>query len=422
MRIVLCKGQLLGPISGADETLVTYAVQLQKAGHSVSVLLMYRSAKDDPYSQRLLNSGVPVSWIASKFANTSLGTARKLGRRLLGTFPSSKQLIRGGARRVATGMASRNYQQCRDYLKQQNADLMHIITPDPSAMVMIRAGYDAGVPIMYQELGLPYHPPDFASYYREFTSVLSLCSEVAALSPKLVEYCRETLPISSPLSVLPIMSDEITNGSAAVHQLNGHVNFGFAARMEELKGPLVLMEAFAATYDHVPSVRLKLAGDGSQRRRVTSLAQSLNVADHYDYIGIYTKPDERAAFMHDVDVFVMPSFTEGTPNSIVEAMASGRPIIASAVGGIPDMIDSESAILVPPGDARALAKAMILLAENPQLRLRMGQAALERYRTLFSPNAVVPLMLETYSRVAALAGQPESLEAQQSCHPWSRYR
>lgn len=422
MRIVLCKGQVLGPISGADETLVTYAVQLQKAGHSVSVLLMYHSAKDDPYSRRLLTSGVPVSWIASKFAHRSLGTARKLGRRLLGTFPSSRQLIRDSGQRVVTGMASRHYQKCRDYLKEQNADLMHIITPDPNAMVMIRAAYDAGVPVIYQELGLPYHPPDFASYYREFTSVLSLCREVAALSPKLVEYCREKLPISSPLSVLPIMSDEITNGSAAAHQPNGHVNFGFAARMEELKGPMVLMEAFAATYDHVPGVRLKLAGDGSQRKRVAALAQSLSVANSYDYIGIYTKPHERTAFMHDLDVFVMPSFTEGTPNSIVEAMANGIPIIASAVGGIPDMIDAESGILVPPGDARALAKAMIVLAENPQLRRRMGQAALARYRTLFSPDAVIPLMLETYSRVAAQAKQPESFNANQSCHPWSSCR
>ena len=418
MRIVLCKGQVLGPISGADETLVTYAVQLQKAGHSVSVLLMYRSAKDDPYSQRLLDAGVPVSWIASQLARTSLGTARKLGRRLLGTFPSSKELIRNGARRVVTGMASRNYQQCREYLEQQNADLMHIITPDPNAMVMIRAGYDAGVPVIYQELGLPYHPPDFASYYREFTSVLSLCREVAALSPKLVEYCRETLPISGPLSVLPIMSEEVSNGSAAPHQANGHVNFGFAARLEELKGPMVLMEAFAATYDYVPGVRLKLAGDGSQRKRVAGLARSLSVADHYDYDGVYTKPEERASFMHALDVFVMPSFTEGTPNSIVEAMANGKPIIASAVGGIPDMIDHESGILVPPGDARALAKAMILLAENPELRKRMGQAALAQYRKLFSPSAVIPLMLETYSRVAARVKQPESLEASQSRHPW----
>src|ERR1044072_5167535 len=401
MRIVLCKGQLLGPISGADETLVTYAVQLQKAGHSVSVLLMYRSAKSDPYAQRLFDTGVPVSWMASKLAHRSLGTARKLGHKLLGTFPSSKRLIRSGAQRLVTGMAGRNYEQCRDYLKQQNADLMHIITPDPSAMVMIRAAYDAGVQVIYQERGLPYHPPDFASYYREFTSVLPLCSEVAALSPKLVEYCRETLPISNPISVLPIMSEEITNGNSTPQQTNGHVRFGFAARLEGLKGPKVLMEAFAAACEHVPGVRLKVAGEGSERKELAAMARSLGLADHYDYRGIYHSPEQRATFMPNLVFFVMPSFTEGTPNSIVEAMANAKPIIASAVGGVPDMIDQDSGILVPPGDPRALAKAMIVLAGNPELRRQMGEAALRRYRMLFSPGAVMPLMLETYARVAA---------------------
>jgi glycosyltransferase involved in cell wall biosynthesis len=417
MRIVLCKGQILGPISGSDETLVTYAIQLQKAGNSVSVLLMYRGSGEDQYYKRLLKAGVPVSWIASKLAHTSLGTGRKLGYKMFEMFPSSKSLIRRRALRLVTGMATRYYQRCRDYLAQQNADLMHIITPDPSAMVMIRAGYDAGIPVIYQELGLPYHPPDFESYYRQFTSVLPLCTEVAALSPKLAEYCREKLPTSNSLSVLPIMSDEIVNGARRPHA-NGKVTFGFAARMEELKGPMVLMEAFGATFDRVPNVCLKIAGDGSQRQKVTALARALRVSDHYQYYGIYSRPEERTAFMHDLDIFVMPSFTEGTPNSIIEAMANGKPIIASAVGGIPDMIDSESGILVPAGDASALAEAMVQLAQNPQQRIRMGQAAEARYRKLFSPQAVVPLMLETYSRVAVRNNGARQANGDKNSHPW----
>ena len=176
MRIVLCKGQILGPISGADETLVTYAIELQRAGHAVSVLLMYLPLAEDQYYQRLLKAGVPVSWIASKFAHTSLGTGRKLAYKMFEAFPTSKPLIRRRAQRVVTLMATRYAQQCREFFKQQNADLIHIITPDPSAMVMIRAGYDAGVPVIYQELGLPYQPPDFESYYQQFTSVLPLCT------------------------------------------------------------------------------------------------------------------------------------------------------------------------------------------------------------------------------------------------------
>ena len=418
MRIVLCKGQILGPISGADETLVSYAIQLQRAGHSVSVLLMYLPSAADQYYQRLLNAGVPVSWIASKLAHTSLGTGRKLAYKMFRAFPSSKPLIRRKAQQVVTGMAARYALQCREYFEQQNADLIHIITPDPSAMVMIRAGYDAGIPIIYQELGVPYHPPDFESYYQQFTSVLPLCAEIAALSPLLADHCREKLPTSKLLSVLPILSDEVVNGNTPERRTNGCVAFGFAARMEALKGPLVLMEAFAATSDRAPNVCLKIAGDGSQRQKVAARARSLHVSDRYQYYGVYTRPDERKAFMHDLDVFVMPSFTEGTPNSIIEAMANGKPIIASAVGGIPDMIDSDSGILVPAGDEAALAEAMLLLARDPQRRARMGQAAHYRYQQLFSPQAVVPLMLETYGRVAAGNGTANGGTNGHNNHPW----
>src|SRR5258708_21809901 len=100
MRIVLCKGQILGPISGADETLVTYAIQLQKAGHTVSVLFMYLCSAEDQYYQRLLNAGVPVSWLASKLAHTSLDTGRRLGYKMFDVFPASKQIIRRRALRI----------------------------------------------------------------------------------------------------------------------------------------------------------------------------------------------------------------------------------------------------------------------------------------------------------------------------------
>ena len=94
MKIILCKSQLDGPISGADETLVTYAAQLQKAGQSVSVLLMYLHAEEDQYYQRLLECGVPVYWIASNLAQTSLGAGRRLASRMFYSFPGSKQFIR----------------------------------------------------------------------------------------------------------------------------------------------------------------------------------------------------------------------------------------------------------------------------------------------------------------------------------------
>jgi len=420
MRIILCKGQIYGPISGSDETLVTYASQLQKAGHDVSVLLMYLHAEEDQYYQRLLEAGVPVSWIASNLAHTSMGAGRKLAYKMFNTFPGSRQFIRRRTLRLVTGLATRHYRQCREFMEKQNADLIHVMTPDPSAMVMIQAGHDAGIPVIYQELGIPYHPPDFESYYEQFTSVLPLCSEIAALSPKLIEHCREKLPASKGLSILPIMSDEFVNGRKPHQPAPDRITFGFAARMEELKGPMVLMEAFAAAHQQFGDISLNIAGDGSQRQKIAARAKALDVASRYRYHGVYTHPEECRGFMESLDVFVMPSFTEGTPNSVVEAMACGKPIIASEVGGIPDMIGDDSGILVPPGDVSALTEAILRLARDSALRQTMGAAAKQRYQKLFSPNVVVPLMVETYRRITRNGhGVADAVASNGHVHPWA---
>jgi glycosyltransferase involved in cell wall biosynthesis len=421
MRIILCKGQILGPISGSDETLVTYASQLQKAGHEVSVLLMYLHAEEDQYYQRLLEAGVPVSWIASNLAHTSMSAGRSLAYKMFDTFPGSRQFIRRRALRLVTGMATRYYRPCREFMEKQSADLIHVMTPDPSAMVMIQAGHDAGIPVIYQELGIPYHPPDFESYYQQFTSVLPLCSEIAALSPRMIEHCREKLPAQISLSILPIMSDEFVNGNKPHQPAPNKITFGFAARMEKLKGPMVLMEAFAIAQRQCETICLNIAGDGSQRQQIAARAKALDVASRYRYHGVYTHPEECRAFMESLDVFVMPSFTEGTPNSVVEAMACGKPIIASAVGGIPDMIGGDSGILVPPGDPGPLAAAMLRLAQDAELRQTMGAAARERYQKLFSPRVVVPLMVETYRRVMRNGHAiPETVASNNGhLHPWT---
>lgn len=421
MRILLCKGQIFGPISGSDETLVTYASQLKKAGHQVSVLLMYLHGEEDQYYQRLLEAGVSVSWIASNFAHTSMGAGRKLAYKIFNTFPASQRFIRQRTLKVVTGLARRHYRRCRELIQNQKPDVIHVMTPDPSAMIIIQAGHEAGVPIIYQELGIPYHPPNFESYYAQFTSVIPLCTEVAALSPKLVEHCRETLPQAKTLSVLPIMADESANGRKPRVPASNRITFGFAARMEELKGPLVLMEAFAIAYGRRKNLSLNIAGDGSQRQKIAARAKALDIASRYRYHGVYTHPEDCRAFMESLDIFVMPSLSEGTPNSIVEAMACGKPIIASEIGGIPDMIGSQAGILVPPGDVSALADAMIKLVENPELRKSMSVAAQERYRKLFSPDAVVPLMLETYERVRNNGNQKAASDSTpSSLHPWSQ--
>jgi glycosyltransferase involved in cell wall biosynthesis len=419
MKITLCKSHLEGPISGADETLVTYAAQLKKAGLSVSVLLMYLHAEEDQYYQRLLESDVPVCWIASNLTQTSLGAGRRFASKVFHSFPGSKAFVRRRTQPFLTAMANRYYSQCHDFLKKEKPDLVHVMTPNAGASVIIRAAHNAGIPIIYQELGIPYHPPGF-DYYEEFTSVLPLCSKIAALSPKLLSHCREVLTHSDALCILPIMSAEPGNGIHTYGNNGTKVNFGFAARMEELKGSGVLMDAFADLHRQCNDVRLTMAGEGSQRRKIAARAKALNVGGAYRYHGVYTRPEDRRVFMANLDVFVMPSFSEGTPNSIVEAMACGKPIIASEVGGIPDMIGDDAGISVPAGDAKALTIAMLQLATDPALRQRLGQAARARYERFFSPQVVLPFVTDIYEKVIANGhGNQMTISGNGNRHPWS---
>jgi glycosyltransferase involved in cell wall biosynthesis len=89
------------------------------------------------------------------------------------------------------------------------------------------------------------------------------------------------------------------------------------------------------------------------------------------------------------------------------------------VGGVPDMIGDDAGMLVPPGDANALAQAMLRLARDHDLRQSMGRAAYERYQRFFSPNAVLPLLLETYQRVSGNGNRRARASANEHAHPWA---
>ena len=424
MRVVLCKGQFMGPISGSDETIVTYATQLRAANHQPTVLLMYPHAADDQYYLRLRQADVPVHTIASAGMQASLSTGRKLAAGLLRTFPPTHDFMRGKMQQISTRVAGRYFNECREYFARCKADVVHVMTPDPSAMVLIRAAHESNIPVLYQELGTPYQPPAFAAYYKQFVSVLPLCAELAALSPNLARECRQQLPYSPPLSVLPVIADDLLDARELTRKLSDQVTFGFAARLERLKGPLVLVEAFASVCRQFVNSFLKIAGVGSQGSRAVAQAKAAGIAHCCDFPGAYTSVAGKRDFMSSLDVFVLPSLTEGTPNGIVEAMSCGLPVIASAIGGVTDMLTPETGLLVPPGEPKALADAMNRLAADRDLRERMGRAARQRYEDVFSPRAVQPLLLDIYRRVAASRQSTIAVATPNfdvDLHPWSSF-
>lgn len=399
MKILFCKNGFAGPISGADEIAVTYAVEMKAAGHSTGMLLVHPPSSRDPLVARLRAAEVPLTTLASPAFSASLAVARKLAIRAMRAYAPASQFIRTKSRSVVFDLMQRYHDDCCRYLRRLRPDVLHVMTPDQGAVMLIRAAHTAGIPIVYQEVGIPFHPPGFEEVYERFVTVLPLCAGVAVLSPLLAEEIRRALPQLEAACVLPLISQEPLNGAASPRLRSEVVRFGFAARLEYLKGPLPLIEAFALAHVAQPAIELKIAGAGSQRQEIVHALRRLDLEKACDLVGVYRTLNGRNEFMQSIDVFVLPSLTEGTPNAIIEAMAHSKPIIASNVGGIPDVVTEEVGILVPPNDVKALGAAISRLAADAELCRRMGLAARKKYEQLFTPPAVLPLLTAFYERV-----------------------
>ena len=398
MKVLFCKNSFAGPLSGADEIAVNYALELKAAGHSTSVLLVHPPTNNDPLAARVRAAKVPLDTLASTTFSTSLAAGRKLAIRAMRAWAPASTLIRSNSRKIVFDLLQRYQGACCEYLRRTQPDVVHVMTPDPGAVMLIRAAHEVGIPVVYQEVGIPFHPPGFEEVYERFLTVLPLCTSVAALSPGLARELRRAVPQLSRADVIPLITQD-HNGASSPSIASDRVTFGFAARLEYLKGPVQLIEAFRIAHQTQSNMEVKIAGDGSQRNEILDLTRRIGLADKCHLIGIYKTLKDRSQFMHSIDVFVLPSLTEGTPNAIIEAMSHGKPIIATAVGGIPDVVSEEVGILVPPNDVKALANAMSLLAGDVDLRQRMGIAARKKYEQLFTPPVVVPMLLDLYERV-----------------------
>jgi glycosyltransferase involved in cell wall biosynthesis len=142
-------------------------------------------------------------------------------------------------------------------------------------------------------------------------------------------------------------------------------------------------------------VHTVVVGDGPERAQLEALAGQLGLADRVHLAG--HQQDVRP-WLAALDVLVLSSDWEGMPNALLEAMAAGLPIVATAVGGVPEVVvDGATGLLVPPGDPSALAEAITRLLRDPDLRRTMGQAGRARVERRFSINETVRLTEELYA-------------------------
>lgn len=155
-------------------------------------------------------------------------------------------------------------------------------------------------------------------------------------------------------------------------------------RLIPIKGHLVLLRALAQARLRVPGITLGVAGRGPLEPALKAYARELGLDEAVNFLG-FVSPVQRA--LEDAAIVVVPSIGEGFGMVALEAMERGRPVVASAVGGLPEIVaDGETGLVVPAGDAEALGEAIVELAGNLPRAATMGRAGRERALAEFPPE------------------------------------
>jgi glycosyltransferase involved in cell wall biosynthesis len=286
-------------------------------------------------------------------------------------------------------------------------DVLHAFWPLPHGLIALAAKRASGVPVVSTFFGveLTWMERDLPFLAPVLRRIVRGSDAVTAISTYTAERLRRQVPGAEPV-IIPFGAT-VEPGAAAApppRPPGGPFELLFAGRLVERKGVHLLLEALARLADG-PPVRLHVVGDGPERARLEERARELGLGERAVFHGFVPREGlERR--MAECDAFVLPAVvdakgdTEGLGVVLLEAMSYGRPTIASAAGGIVDIVrDGRNGILVPPGDVEALAAAIRRLAADPAAARAMGEAGREDVREGFSWEVIVGRLAEVYGRV-----------------------
>jgi glycosyltransferase involved in cell wall biosynthesis len=176
----------------------------------------------------------------------------------------------------------------------------------------------------------------------------------------------------------------------------------FVGRLVAIKRVDLLLRAVARARELGAPVRLAIVGDGGLRPHLERLAAELGISDQVCFAGYR---DDMVAVTAAADIAVLSSDNEGTPVSLIEAAAAGKPALATMVGGVPDVVTSETGLLVPANEVEPLAKGIVGLTGDPALRATMGAQARRRVAQRFSAERLVREIDSLYTE---LINQPRA--------------
>jgi len=170
---------------------------------------------------------------------------------------------------------------------------------------------------------------------------------------------------------------------------------GMIARLSDVKGPDILIEAMNGILRHVPNAKLLLIGEGKMEGELRTMVKRLELSEHVRFFSVVSQTREMLPLF---DIFAMPSRQEGLGLSIMEAQATGLPVVATRVGGIPSLIeDGKTGVLVDPENSGALADAIVQLFEDKDRLGTIGSAGRKFIQENHSSDMMVDKTAKLYT-------------------------
>jgi glycosyltransferase involved in cell wall biosynthesis len=258
-----------------------------------------------------------------------------------------------------------------EYLRRKGVRHLHNHFGNSSCSVAMLTSAISGIPYSFTEHGpaIFFEPERWA-----LGEKIARARFVVAIS----HFCRSQLMLFSDpahwgkIAIVHCGVDPAGYGQKARKAPGKHVIF--VGRLDPVKGALLLLEAFALALKDHPEARLTIVGDGPARGAAEDKARALGLSAAVTFAGYRTQA-EVAGLLEEADMLVLPSFAEGVPVVLMEAMASRLPVIASRVAGVSELVeDGVSGFTVPPGDAATLADRIGRLMSGPDPARTMGVA------------------------------------------------
>jgi len=172
---------------------------------------------------------------------------------------------------------------------------------------------------------------------------------------------------------------------------------GTLGNLYTVKGHVYLIRAAKIVLERRPDTHVMILGRGDLKDSLIAEAKSLEIQDRVHLLGYR---DDAHRWLETMDVFTLPSLSEGLPLSLLEAMAAGIPSVVTAVGGMPEVVcDGQTGLIVPPADPNALAGKILFLLENPPDAAKMGATGCSHVRKRFSLTRMVAEYCTLYHKI-----------------------